>query len=220
LQKQASEWQYRAGAGICSGDLNKLKMRTLILILVTAFVFGCQAAREKPTYVLPSEKEITQLFETILSEDSSFVSNSSINGFALKQPKKLRIDFAKENSQIPPPPPEPGEVYLIDLFKLEADSRPVFSEEDYNYLRFQQDSFAEFQWSKDFLAKYSIVADNDSSEREVYSFSNPIFNSDNTYAYLQESQYSAKNWLGTRYFILNKQEGKWRIIKSEFLSTR
>jgi len=194
-------------------------MKTFTLLIFIVFLLGCHTAQQESTYKVPRDKEITEIVEIILSQDSSFVSDSSLNHFAITKLKKLRIDFTKKNSDIPPPPPGPEEIYLKDLFKLEVDNRPVFSKEDYNYILFQHDSFPEFKFDRYFNAKYAIVPDNNSSEKAVNIFSIPIFNSDNSSAYVQSSQYFSKKWLSTSYFILEKQHGKWNIIKSEFIST-
>jgi hypothetical protein len=188
-------------------------------MIIIAFLSGCHANQQKAIHKLPTDKDIKEIVESIISQDSLLFNNSNSNNFGLTKLRKLRIIVPEENSHVPPPPPSPEMVYINDLFELTVENKPIFKKEDYDYLLFQNDSLPEFEFDSNISKKYIIASDKNSFDKALYSFSIPIFTSDNNFAYVQSSQYYSKQWLGTNYFILKRQNGRWDVLKHEMLFT-
>lgn len=204
-----------------------------LLFIFLAFVVACQQEKEHPKITLPTNKDIEDVIETVIEQDSLPLFRRDEKEFTYK-PKKNEViinvrsdlniylrknyfyvrDLEYRKDDVPPPPTDNQGV--IEYYNLLKKSEGLFSKQDSLYLYYQCENQRIFILPSSFKYKYSIIEKTplkwkDTINTTFIDFSVPIFTSDRRSAYVTiTTHYGIGNFLA-EYFYLNNNKN-WIIV--------
>jgi len=195
-------------------------MRNIIL-LFTFIILSCKNSETKTEFETSKAKDINEIVETIINEDSLNVSKNDKNSKMLcEELTKLHIYVPEKakNVDIPPPPPPPnGNVSIESL--LHYGKLGFFSVKDSLYLVEQNSNPQKFKIDDVIFKNVNLTTrDKEISKKKLndsfdfYEITIPVFSSDNQKAYVQLSHYCGGLCGSGKDIYLEKINGKWKIV--------
>lgn len=197
-------------------------MKKIILYTVIIFAFcNCQNKKEKTSVAAEQIKDINEIVEAIIIQDSLDVfSKSEDSTMFCSELRKLKIHIPEkiENGLIPPPPPRG--IYITTLLS-EKIIGERFSSKDSLFILEQNSNPEKLKIEKNLLSKLnSITIEKALIKRKkseklftFYKMTIPIFSIDRQKAYV-ELDHHCSGLCGSGLAIyLKKINGKWQIIE-------
>ncbi|RXM48693.1 hypothetical protein [Flavobacterium sp. YO12] len=198
-------------------------MKKPILHIVLIFVFcSCQNKNEKTSIASEQIKDINEIVEAIIIQDSLDVFSKSEDSIMFcSELRKLNISIPhKKNSKdFIALPPLSGGIYITQLIPSKIKGQTFFSSKDSLYLLEQNSNPDKLKIGKSIVEKLNTTTIEKTKIRRknrqrsrFYEMTIPIFSSDKQNAYV-ELDYECGGLCGSGQAIyLKKINGKWKII--------
>lgn len=208
-------------------------MKTLLLLLI-CFIASCgiNTSKNIEVYLLPQAGEINEIIRTVLLADTlpmekyfhrgewkyDSVPNRMINDTS----DKIILELRKINVVIPSKN-DPIDYWGFDkisvnhLLECEYRGEKIFNYNDSLFLLFQSDTIKQFSINSNSLKQFTFVTKQkyevDIKGEKIesyYELSIPIFSKDLKRTYLEINHFFGTSG-GGYVFVLEKQNGKWKI---------
>lgn len=198
-------------------------MKKPILYIVLIFAFcSCQNKKEKTSIASEQIKDINEIVEAIIIQDSLDVFSKSEDSTAFcSELRKLKIHIPqKKNSEdFILLPPLSGGIYITQLVPSKIKGQTFFSSKDSLYLLEQNSNPDKLKIGKSIVEKLNTTTIEKTKIRRknrqrsrFYEMTIPIFSADKQNAYV-ELDYECGGLCGSGQAIyLKKINGKWKII--------
>ncbi|RTY85831.1 hypothetical protein [Flavobacterium sp. GT3R68] len=199
-------------------------MKYLILIITFLSLLSCKKSNEKGEFDSAKIKNINEIVETIIIEDSLNVLKSD------KKSRMLCEDLIKINVYVPekskdglelPPPPPSNNISINTLINSKIIEPMFFTSKDSTYLILQNSGIVKYRIDEKILAKVNFTSSEmEKTKRKIgkhysfYEISLPLFSVDNNKAYVELGYYCGSLCGQGKAFFLEKINGKWKIIES------
>jgi hypothetical protein len=197
-------------------------MKKIILYTLTILAFcNCQNKNEKTSLESQEIKDINEVVETVLIQDSLNVfSKSEDSKMICSELRKLHIivpEKRKDGISFPPPP---RDIYITSLLKKKIKDKYFFSSKDSLYFLNQHSDLENLKIGQNLINKLNVATieeiekkyKNDENVR-FYEMTIPVFSSDRQKAYVQ-LDYTCGHLCGSgKAIYLKKIKGEWKIIQ-------
>ncbi|RXM45030.1 hypothetical protein [Flavobacterium sp. YO64] len=198
-----------------------MKKPILYILLIFAFC-SCQNKKEKTSIASGQIKDINEIVEAIIIQDSLDVFSKSEDSTAFcSELRKLKIHIPqKKNSEdFILLPPLSGGIYITQLAPSKIKGQTFFSSKDSLYLLEQNSNPDKLKIGKSIVEKLNTTTIEKTKIRRknrqrsrFYEMTIPIFSADKQNAYV-ELDYECGGLCGSGQAIyLKKINGKWKII--------
>ena len=198
-----------------------MKKPILYILLIFAFC-SCQNKKEKTSIASGQIKDINEIVEAIIIQDSLDVFSKSEDSTAFcSELRKLKIHIPqKKNSEdFILLPPLSGGIYITQLVPSKIKGQTFFSSKDSLYLLEQNSNPDKLKIGKSIVEKLNTTTIEKTKIRRknrqrsrFYEMTIPIFSADKQNAYV-ELDYECGGLCGSGQAIyLKKINGKWKII--------
>ena len=198
-----------------------MKKPILYIVLIFAF-YSCQNKKEKTSIASEQIKDINEIVEAIIIQDSLDVFSKSEDSTAFcSELRKLKIHIPqKKNSEdFILLPPLSGGIYITQLVPSKIKGQTFFSSKDSLYLLEQNSNPDKLKIGKSIVEKLNTTTIEKTKIRRknrqrsrFYEMTIPIFSADKQNAYV-ELDYECGGLCGSGQAIyLKKINGKWKII--------
>lgn len=198
-------------------------MKKPILYIVLIFVFcSCQNKKEKTSIASEQIKDINEIVEAIIIQDSLDVfSKSEDSTMFCSELRKLKINIPqkKDSKDFILLPPLSGGIYITQLVPSKIKGQTFFSSKDSLYLLEQNSNPDKLKIAKSIVEKLNTttiektkIRRKNGQRSRFYEMTIPIFSADKQNAYV-ELDYECGGLCGSGQAIyLKKINGKWKII--------
>lgn len=200
-------------------------MRNTILLFAFISILSCKNSKVETDFEASKIKDINQIVETIIIEDTlDVLKNGKDSRMLCEELTKLRIyipEKAKKGEIYPPLPPPPpfGNVSIESL--LHYGKIGLFNVKDSLTLVNQNSNPQIFKIDKVLFDKFNLTTrekeigkKNTKESFDFYEITIPIFSLDNKKAYVELSHYCGRLCGSGKAIYLKKINGKWKIIDS------
>lgn len=198
-----------------------MKKPILYILLIFAFC-SCQNKKEKTSIATEQIKDINEIVEAIIIQDSLDVFSKSEDSTAFcSELRKLNIHIPqKKNSEdFILLPPLSGGIYITQLLPSKIKGQTFFSSKDSLYLLEQNSNPDKLKIGKSIVEKLNTttiektkIKRKNRQRSRFYEMTIPIFSADKQNAYV-ELDYECGGLCGSGQAIyLKKINGKWKII--------
>ncbi|MBS3922003.1 MAG: hypothetical protein KGZ37_02495 [Nitrosarchaeum sp.] len=194
---------------------------TRLLSIAILFIFlGCDDNyNPKKTFLLPDEKDINDIVEAVVNQDSMPFLKTNI-----PYPIPLSLDLRKIRVTVPdtatevPPPVDHTTISIFNLFNSVVDYQRFFERTDSSYFLFQNNSLDSFIIDKTLTKK--LVTTTFSEQRQktasnlsvrYYDLTIPILSTDHRKAYIELTN-NCSDCGGATAFYLEKINSKWTVV--------
>ncbi len=200
-------------------------MKNIILYITIILVFGCNKNVNETKINLYQTKNINEIVETVIKEDSlKVLKNEKINKLLCDSLRNIQIYIPSKtetnNSIYPPTPPPPNFTSIISLLNSKINGKTFFSSIDSLYILNQNHFSKNIRINENILKKINstttekeILKSDSGKEYDYYEISKPIFSLDNKKAYLELNRYCGRLCGSGKVIFLEKLNGKWKIIQ-------
>ena len=197
-------------------------MTKLFSITFLFILLGCDTTNPKQTFLPPDKKDINEIVEAVIKQDSSRLKNITVgdpNNVPLSiDLRKIRVILTDTTTDVPPPI-DHTQVSVFNLFNSLVDSQRFFSRTDSLYFFFQNDSIKTFTIDKTVAEKLAATTTlveqqqkHDSNQTiRYYDFTIPIFSADNNKAYIEWTT-NCSGCGGATSYYLEKINSKWTVV--------
>jgi len=197
-----------------------MKKIILYTLIILAFC-NCQNKKEKTTLNPQEIKDINEVVEAVIMEDSLDVfSKNKDSRVICNKLRKLNIIVPEKRKDgiifLPPP----RDIYITNLLKTKIKDQNFFSSKDSLYLLKQNLNLENLKIARNLLIKLNTATIEEAEKKYIngekirfYEMTIPVFSSDRQRAYIQ-LDYSCGRLCGSgREIYLQKIKGKWLIIE-------
>jgi hypothetical protein len=194
-------------------------MKNIILICVFFMLSGCKDIgneTELPSFTI---KNINEIVETIIIQDSLSVSKNDKNSISFcVNLIKIKISIPVKGENLLPPIPF-NNVSIDQLLNLRIGNETFFFRGDSVYLVSQTLKQKVFKIDQKIIKKInSTTIEKETSKQkrgekyEFYEMTIPVFSKDHTKAYVELNHYCGGLCGSGKAILLSKTNGKWRMI--------
>ncbi|MDW8849422.1 hypothetical protein SD960_04905 [Flavobacterium sp. MMLR14_040] len=197
-----------------------MKKITLYTIIIIAFC-SCQKKKEKTNIALEEIKNINQIVEAIIIQDSlNVLSKNEDSTMFCSELKRLNIYIPEKRNDGLNLPPPPQDIYITELINSTIKEESFFSSKDSLYLLEQNSNPEKLKIEKDLINKLNsttiekaIIRNKKVRPFRFYEMTIPVLSLDRQKAYVQLG-YHCGSLCGTgKAIYLKKVNGKWLIIQ-------
>jgi hypothetical protein len=189
-------------------------------LLVCLIAFACSQVQQDEKYKLPSENEINEVVQAVVIQDSLFYDDKS--GIPLATDLyKLEIYFHDTIKYGQNPPRLPWINNFYELVGIHGNNAS-FTSQDSSYLIYQNKNLLEFRLDttkfNNLILTTRLEQESKLKAREktkFYYFSIPLFNNDQSIAYVELSFVCRKLCGYGNGFVLEKRNGIWGIVRKD-----
>ncbi|MFC5270131.1 hypothetical protein [Adhaeribacter terreus] len=185
--------------------------KLILLLTIGLTFFACQKRNNEQDFVVPSDNEINKIIQAVLIQDS--LDESTPIQWELKNPKIAE----RGDSEIPPPPPMPGTIYIDDLLSRKIDGKFFITPSDTFFIKVQSLIHLDFKIDSVLIKNNFMTEDAQQDKFEktgkinYYRFTKPLFSKDKKKAYIQLDIICRRLCgAGLEYFLI-KRNNKWII---------
>ncbi len=189
-------------------------------LLLCLFAFACNQVQQEEKYKLPSESEINEVIQAIIVQDSLFYGEQSNIPLSIDL-YKLDIYFPDTALFGQDPPPVPWKNNFYELIGIHGENAP-FTVLDSSYLHFQNRKLQELELKKANHKDIKLITYQKqkqklktSEESAFYYFSIPLFDNDQSRAYVELMFICWKLCGYGNGYVLEKRKGNWVIVQKE-----
>lgn len=195
-------------------------MKKIILICVFLMISGCKDKGKETKLASFTDRDINEIVETILIQDSLPVFKNDKNS------KSLCVELIKINIEIPVKgeknnlPPIPfNNITINKLLSLKIENERFFLSTDSIYLTSQNSEQKIFSLEQKVVAKINSTTNEKEISKqkrgekyEFYEMTIPLFSKDRTKAYVELNHYCGSLCGSGKAILLSKINGKWSIV--------
>jgi hypothetical protein len=196
-------------------------MKNIIIGIVLLMFLGCKEKKEEVRYKDSKIKDINEIVETIIIQDSLNVSKNKLSPVSLFCEDLIKINIhipeSTEKQNIPPIPL--NNVSINDLLNSKIERDFFFSKSDSSYLVSQNLGQKEFKIEQKIIDKINSttfekekVKQENRTKYDFYQMTIPVFSKDMTKAYVELNHFCGGLCGDGKAFFLSKINGKWRIV--------
>jgi hypothetical protein len=194
-------------------------MKKIILICIFLMISGCKDKGKETKLASFTDRDISEIVETILIQDSLPVFKNDKNS------KSLCVELIKINIEIPVKrennlPPIPfNNITINKLLSLKIENERFFLSTDSIYLTSQNSEQKIFSLEQKVVAKINSTTNEKEISKqkrgekyEFYEMTIPLFSKDRTKAYVELNHYCGSLCGSGKAILLSKINGKWSIV--------
>ena len=195
--------------------------KTVALLVILLSFFSCKKANNDLSVSHLNRKDINEIVETIIIDDSLTVLKEE-NNYRMFCDSLIKLDIYIPERRMkegdPPPPPHP--FHSISIYNLlsEKDSL-TFKTKDSLFLINQNSGIGKLAIEKTLAGKINTTTKGQEIDKkesgksyDYYEMTIPLFSSDYKKAYVILNHYCGRLCGGGRSIWLEKKNGKWIII--------
>lgn len=195
--------------------------KTVALLIILLSFFSCKKANNDPSVSHLNPKDIDEIVETIIIDDSLTVLKEE-NNYRMFCDSLIKLDIhipekRMKEGDLPPPPLPFHSISIYDLLS-EKDSL-TFKPKDSLFLINQNSGIGKLAIEKTLADKINITTKGQEIDKkesgksyDYYEMTIPLFSSDYKKAYVILNHYCGRLCGGGRSIWLEKKNGKWIII--------
>lgn len=210
---------------------SSLKISAPLVLIHLLLTFSCQSKKEI-VFDYPSINDIDEITTEVLFnnlpvvfksvdlpdtvQDGVKIIRSSLSIPICIELRKIRIAVPDTFSDVPPPRPLFDEIRFEDLYNEEVDGKQIFNSRDSAFFFFQNDTLFNIQLPaklRDTLKLTSFAEQKRMRKAQYYYISTPIFSADLKTAYIEVTHACSGLCGSASACILQKINGRWKIVK-------
>lgn len=196
-----------------------MKKITLYIIIIIAFC-SCQNKKEKTNIASEEIKNINEIVEAIIIQDSLNVySKSEDSTMFCSELRRLNIYIPEKRNDGLNLPPPPQDIYITELINSKIKEESFFSSKDSLYLLKQNSNPEKLKIGKDLINKLNSITSEKAKIRNkkvlpfrFYEMTIPVLSLDKQKAYVQLGHHCGSLCGEGQAIYLKKVNGKWKII--------
>lgn len=196
-----------------------MKKITLCTIIIIAF-YSCQNKKEKTNIASEEIKNINEIVEAIIIQDSLNVfSKSEDSTMFCIELRRLNVYIPEKRNDGLNVPPPPQDIYITELTNSNIKGESFFSSKDSLYLLEQNSNPEKLKIEKDLINKLNTTTiEKLKTQRKkglrfrFYEMTIPVLSFDRQKAYVQLGYHCGSLCGNGKAIYLKKINGKWKII--------